>query len=514
MDLLKANKNQSLTLLAVTSTTLVAYYLFRSNKENTEVLYDKIPVPKSKVPYFGHIFSLGELPGRTIAKWHREYGPIINIKMGVQNYITISDPELAHELLVTHGIETSDRPDNTYLNIYALGGKGIAFSNANNKWKKIRTAALEILSPRKVDDFVELITFEADNLVQQLLCETKKAGQINPIQFIQTATLNVILQTTFANRVTSNQDPLYKEILYNFERHMELASFQSDVSAYFPFLLFLDVVFRKERNMKHFVKTSYQPLIKKLSKEALENNKDCFYTRLLKMKEKYEIDDEDVFVAASDLLLGGGDTSSVVLTWTCAILSNYPDIQKKIIKEIDNYVTQYGQLPTFKDRDHFQYLITVIKEVMRFRPVTPLGVPHTNKKDVILRNYLIPKGSVLAASMDAIHMNPDVYDDPGTFNPDRFVNKTNSLYSSANGNINDRDQYNFGWGRRICPAVHLAESEMFYILTRLFSRCTIELPLDKNGNEIPVDIESAKDGIVIHPLPFEVRFIQRNDSLV
>lgn len=55
---------------------------------------------------------------------------------------------------------------------------------------------------------------------------------------------------------------------------------------------------------------------------------------------------------------------------------------------------------------------------------------------------------------------------------------------------------------------------MFYILTRLFSRCTIELPLDKNGNKIPVDIESAKDGIVIHPLPFEVRFIQRNDSLV
>lgn len=72
-----------------------------------------------------------------------------------------------------------------------------------------------------------------------------------------------------------------------------------------------------------------------------------------------------------------------------------------------------------------------------------------------MRNYLIPKGSVLATSMDAIHKNPDVYDDPETFNPDRFVNKTNSIYSSANGNINDRDQYNFGWGRRICPAMYL-----------------------------------------------------------
>lgn len=43
--------------------------------------------------------------------------------MGVQNYITISDPELAHELLVSQGAATSDRSVNTYLQYYAYNGR-------------------------------------------------------------------------------------------------------------------------------------------------------------------------------------------------------------------------------------------------------------------------------------------------------------------------------------------------------------------------------------------------------
>ncbi|CAO3639618.1 unnamed protein product [Cunninghamella echinulata] len=514
MDLLQTNKNQSIAILTIVSTTIAAYYLLKSNKDNAKATYDEIPVPKSNLPYVGHLLSLGDLPGRTIAKWHEEYGPILKVKMGVQDYIMISDPELSHELFVTKGAITSDRPFSTYLNLYSYPGRGIAFTNADKKWKQARTAALEILAPRKVDEFAHLVDFEADNLIKQFIELTKQKGQLNPLEYIQSATLNVILQTTFGNRVSSIDDPLSKEILYIVNQHVHYASFSSDISSYLPILSFLDIIFRKERNINHFLKTFYRPCIKKLAKYALENEKDCFYTRLLGMKEQYGLDHEDVLVSVSDILIAGSDTSAVTLSWTIAVLSNYPDVQKKIIKEIDEYIAQHGQLPTFKDRDQFQYLITVLKEVMRFRPISAFGVPHVNNKDVILRNYFLPKGSILVSSMDGMHLNADVYDDPKVFNPDRFVNKTNTLLSSANGNINNRDQYNFGWGRRICPAIHLAESEMFYILTRMFAYSTIAPPLDKNGNEMPVNIDGAVNGLVVHPLPFEVRFLPRTDALL
>ncbi|CAO3635544.1 unnamed protein product [Cunninghamella blakesleeana] len=74
MDFLQVHRNQSLAAIAVVSTTLTAYLLLRSNKNKSENTFDEIPIPKKKLPYFGHLFSIDDLLGRTIAKWHKEYG--------------------------------------------------------------------------------------------------------------------------------------------------------------------------------------------------------------------------------------------------------------------------------------------------------------------------------------------------------------------------------------------------------------------------------------------------------
>lgn len=54
-----------------------------------------------------------------------------------------------------------------------------------------------------------------------------------------------------------------------------------------------------------------------------------------------------------------------------------------------------------------------------------------------------------------MHYNPDVYENPTSFNPDRFLDHTRTISASANGSIDTRDQFNFGWGRRICPGIYL-----------------------------------------------------------
>lgn len=109
------------SITAAASIVYATYQIFLSQKK---VVYRQIPIPGSSYPYVGHMLSLGELPGKTVAKWHDELGPIIRLRMGVQNWIMVNDPILAHKIFVVKGAETSHRPHNTYAhNSGALGEK-------------------------------------------------------------------------------------------------------------------------------------------------------------------------------------------------------------------------------------------------------------------------------------------------------------------------------------------------------------------------------------------------------
>ena len=69
----------------------------------------------------------------------------------------------------------------------------------------------------------------------------------------------------------------------------------------------------------------------------------------------------------------------------------YPDVQKRAQEEIDSIIGS-ERLVTFDDRISLPYIEAVYKEVMRWQPVTPLGLPHSTSEDDIYKGFHIPKG--------------------------------------------------------------------------------------------------------------------------
>lgn len=121
-------KLKPIVSIVTATTVLFATYkmILSSNhqKKMREQGLKKIPVPGSCYPYVGHLFSMGELPGKVVTKWHQELGPIINVKMGCQDWIIVDDPFLAHKIFVTNGADTSFRPYTTYsYEYYSFKGK-------------------------------------------------------------------------------------------------------------------------------------------------------------------------------------------------------------------------------------------------------------------------------------------------------------------------------------------------------------------------------------------------------
>jgi len=71
----------------------------------------------------------------------------------------------------------------------------------------------------------------------------------------------------------------------------------------------------------------------------------------------------------------------------------------------------------------------------------------------------IPKGSTVIANLWSIHLNPDDFPDPHRFDPERFMEKRD--YPGKWGHSA------FGFGRRICPGMHLAENSIFINTARI-----------------------------------------------
>ena len=79
-------------------------------------------------------------------------------------------------------------------------------------------------------------------------------------------------------------------------------------------------------------------------------------------------------------------------------MTAYPEVQRKCQAEIDTVVGN-DRLPTLADRDRLPYLNTMLKEVIRWGPTTPLGAPHCIEQDDVHEGYFIPKGSIIMANI-------------------------------------------------------------------------------------------------------------------
>jgi cytochrome P450 len=70
----------------------------------------------------------------------------------------------------------------------------------------------------------------------------------------------------------------------------------------------------------------------------------------------------------------------------------HTDIQKKAQSEIDTVIGTH-RLPEFEDRPSLPFVEALYREVLRWKPVLPLGVAHAASADDIYNGYFIPKGS-------------------------------------------------------------------------------------------------------------------------
>src|ERR1700738_5255245 len=121
----------------------------------------------------------------------------------------------------------------------------------------------------------------------------------------------------------------------------------------------------------------------------------------------------------SAMIEAGSETTSSTLNSCLLYLCANPQIQKVAQKELDTVLQEYS--PTFDDEAVLPYIRSIVKEILRLRPVANIGSPRRSDEDIIYKDMFIPKGTILTLFQYAIHYNPERWKDPEKFDPSRYL---------------------------------------------------------------------------------------------
>ncbi|KAF5348574.1 hypothetical protein D9756_009655 [Leucocoprinus leucothites] len=198
-------------------------------------------------------------------------------------------------------------------------------------------------------------------------------------------------------------------------------------------------------------------------------------------------------------------TAAATMTFILAMVI-HPEVQMRAQQEVDSVVGNQ-RLPEFSDIPHLPYLSAVIKEVLRWNPATPLGVPHMTSGQDVYKGYYIPNNCTVIANAYAMLHDEDVFPDPTEFRPGRFIGEGGHLRQD----IPDPEFVaTFGFGRRACPGSHLARSMLYITAASILSLFDISSSVDTDGKPIKANPRFAPSSLVSDPLPFPCKIIPRS----
>ncbi|EJF55653.1 cytochrome P450 [Dichomitus squalens LYAD-421 SS1] len=200
--------------------------------------------------------------------------------------------------------------------------------------------------------------------------------------------------------------------------------------------------------------------------------------------------------ATATAYAAGADTTLSSIQSFFLAMASHPEVLHKAQAELDTVVGPH-RLPEFDDMKSLPYVCALVKELLRWRVVVPLAVPHRTLEDDYYRGYFIPKGSMVLANIWAIARDPNVYPNPGVFFPERFLKD-----GELNPDVRDPATFSFGYGRRICPGRHYAASSLFMIAATVLHTLSITAPLGKDGKPVPPSGKMTY-GLLSYPEPFE-----------
>ncbi|KAH9044125.1 cytochrome P450 [Lactarius hengduanensis] len=485
-------------LLPVAAFLLAAFSYTTIRRVRSRLPYP--PGPK-RIPIIGNLL---DMPSReewvTYKKWSDQYGSdVVHVDVLGTHMVIINSAKAANELFGKRSSIYSDRPSLVALNTILGMDWATGFIPYGARWRSLRRGLHAHFHPAAAKMYRPLEQHAVHRLLRNLLQEPESFSQ-----HLRHMAGQVILAIAYGIDVRPQGDP-YVDLA---EKALHAVSLASSMGGglfdLVPWLIhmphwFPGASFKREgRNRRPHVTAMIDEPYALVQAALVDGTANSSVAATLTTQLNDKSTTEDIRLAKilpGNMYLGGADTTVAALQTFFLAMALYPEVQHAAHAEIDAVLGD-SRLPDFSDEDKLPYVSAVLKEVLRWHPVAPLGIPHRVTKGDMYEGYFIPAGSIVIGNAWAIMHDPATFPEHSRFQPERWLAPGAPAFPAVA----------FGFGRRECPGRFMARESVWAAIVGVLAAFEIS----------PVEDDPPKElfasGIVAYPEPFKCLVHPRSEA--
>nr|QZM07479.1 cytochrome P450 monooxygenase CYP4BN53 [Lasioderma serricorne] len=319
-------------------------------------------------------------------------------------------------------------------------------TSTGNKWRTHRKIITPAFHFKILEDFIGIFNKASDILVEKLKNEVGK-DSFDVYPYISLCTLDVICESAMGTEVKA-QEHSDSEYVQSVREMGRIVAERAVTIKTFDFIYKFTKDYRTEKRCLQVLHDYTNNVIKNRRKEIEQTNyneettksdeygrkrKLAFLDLLIKesIATQNYLSDTELREEVDTFMFEGHDTTASAISFLLYSLSMYPDVQKKVVDELDQiFADDPKRQPTYQDIQDMKYLEMVIKETLRLYPSVPVYGRELVEDDIIA-GVKVPKGTTIAIAAFATQRNPRLFQEPERFLPERFDsnNKLASPYA-------------------------------------------------------------------------------------
>ncbi|KAH7520267.1 licodione synthase [Ziziphus jujuba] len=436
-----------------------------------------LPPGPIALPIIGHFHLLGPLKHRSLYKLSLRYGPLFSLRLGSVRAVVANTGDVAKQFLKTNEFSFIHRPATIGITL-VTNNVALTFAPYGPYWKFVKKLTMtELLGTRSVNKFISLRARQCRRFFRFLAQKSELRESVNLSEELSKLTNTIMVQMVLGTQSASIEGRVEEARIltrdvtnifgeFNLADHfwickkLDLQGFEKridNILARIDKFLEVIIVEREEQRRLRNINGGGRGGRNGVVTEEDEDVKD-FLDFLLDVSEdenaEIKLTRTHVKSFVMEYFTAGTDSTATAADWTIGEILNHPKVLEKAREEIDRVVGK-NRLVGESDGPNLPYIQAIIKETLRLHPPFPV----VNRKCVEackIDKYMIPENTMLFLNLWAINRDPNFWENPSEFRPERFLepNERDKM-----GPIDIKGQHfqalPFGSGRRICPGKNL-----------------------------------------------------------